>query len=471
MALVESLDVLTCEIRVGSPDPKSPIKILNPILLTEVQSIKIEESFKELVGSATVIFPKGSVYQSTIITNVTADGKDASSVFVNRMEDGVLIEKKTTQLPVSEIAFIVGQRISIKLGYNGNIKSMFEGYIRKVSSESEVVLECSNMAYKLQQKQAPKFSTPKQNTFVNDVCGEKYGLLKDTHFELHPETKKWNIQIGEIDTSDNFTVADILENWSKYGVYCYLKYESDDYSQMPKIAIGRPYSSKKSEMFGDDIQQPIIVISDRPEVYDIRNQKNRNSAKYYIDFLYNVAENNLRATKVDPKFLAVKAQGLGADEKFFTVTVRKNPDYDPMNPQGDEFQTVNATQISKKRHKVTGNTTASGAATNTKVDLSSYTIISYHSTKKNITSDELVKEAIQYFKNYNLNGVEGDIEVFGDFGIRTGSQVELDDPRNSAKNGVYLVEKVTTKFGADTGYKQTLELPYKIQSVETYGKQ
>lgn len=468
MGLVNPIDILTCEIRIGAPDPASPIKIQNPILLTEVKEITITESYKDLIGSAKVSFPKGSVYQSVIIDNVTLDGIDATSVFVNRMEDGVLIEKRTTQVPVSEVAFIVGQRISIKLGYNGNIKSMFEGYIKGVSSDDDVILECENLAYKLKQKQAPKITTPKK-TYINDLCGEKYGLLKGTNFELHKSTKEWNIQIGEVRITDNFTVADILESWSKMGLYCYLKYESDDYSQMPKIAIGRPYSSKKSEMFSDGSEVQVTVISDRPEVYNIQKQKNRNSAKYYIDFLYNVAENRLTTTKVDPKFLAVKAQGLGSDEKFFSVTVRRNPDYDPTDKNSKEFQTVNATQISKKRHKVTGNKTASGAETKTKVDMDSYTVVPYHSTKKNITSDALVEEAINYFKNYNLNGVKGSLLLFGDFGIRTGVQVEIDDPRNSSKNGVYLVEKVTTTFGVN-GYFQDIEIPYKIQSVETYGK-
>ena len=101
--------------------------------------------------------------------------------------------------------------------------------------------------------------------------------------------------------------------------------------------------------------------------------------------------------------------------------------------------------------------------------MDSYTVVPYHSTKKNITSDALVEEAINYFKNYNLNGVKGSLLLFGDFGIRTGVQVEIDDPRNSSKNGVYLVEKVTTTFGVN-GYFQDIEVPYKIQSVETYGK-
>ncbi|MBD4337932.1 hypothetical protein GUH15_18095, partial [Xanthomonas citri pv. citri] len=76
-----------------------------------------------------------------------------------------------------------------------------------------------------------------------------------------------------------------------------------------------------------------------------------------------VAQSNLKVVKTDPKYLAVTGKALGTDEKFFEVTVRMNPEYDPATPGSKEFQTVNATQISKKTHKVTGNTTASGAKT------------------------------------------------------------------------------------------------------------
>ena len=74
-----------------------------------------------------------------------------------------------------------------------------------------------------------------------------------------------------------------------------------------------------------------------------------------------------------------------------------NPEYDPEMPGSKEFQTVNATQISKKTHKVTGNTTASGAKTRTKVDLSTYTIVPYMSPHVGINSDRLVEETTEYF--------------------------------------------------------------------------
>ena len=188
-----------------------------------------------------------------------------------------------------------------------------------------------------------------------------------------------------------------------------------------------------------------------------------------IRFDRHVAENDLKVLRTDPRFLAVQAKALGTDEKFFEVTVRLNPDYDPSDPASKEFQTVNATQISRKTHKLTGNTTAAGADTRTKADLSTYTVVPYTSTNMRITSDQLVEEAIEYFRSYNLNGITGHLTIFGDHALAPACQVELRDERNPSKNGVYLVEEVTTTFGTD-GYRQRISIPYRIRGLkETYG--
>lgn len=279
---------------------------------------------------------------------------------------------------------------------------------------------------------------------MNDVLGDKYGLLKDTGFAIHSETKRFDIQIGKVKITDNFTVADVLSEWSKYKVYCFLKYDENSPDDMPTIAIGRPYSSSKS--------QPVFP-------------KDSEAKPFSIYFNYHAAEDGLKVVKTNPKFLAVTGKALGSDEKFFEVTIRMNPDYDPTVAGSKEFQTVNATQISKKTHKVTGNTTAEGAKTKTKVDLSTYTIVPYMSPNMKIDSDKLVEETIEYFRNYNLNGITGSLTLFGDLALNTAVQVELIDERNPSKNGVYITEEVTTTFGVN-GYRQKITIPYKIKSVD-----
>ena len=439
--VVDMVDVLCCRITIGDADAVNPMVIKEPIVLTEVEEIEINESYKKLIGTAKIVFPKGTVYQSTVIGNATIEGKDASRITTEVMQDGVIIEKRSSQQAMNEVSFKVGQRVSIQLGYNGVLKNVFEGYISAYNSASKFEIQCENMAYKLKLKQAPKFET-KSSVSVNDVLGEKYGLLKDTGFEIHSETKRFDIQIGKVKITDNFTVADVLSEWSKYKVYCFLKYDENSPDNMPTIAIGRPYSSSKS--------QPVFP-------------QDSEAKPFRIYFNYHVAQDGLKVVKTNPKFLAVTGKALGSDEKFFEVTVRLNPDYNPSVAGSKEFQTVNATQISKKTHKVTGNTTAQGAQTKTKVDLNTYTIVPYMSPNMKINSDKLVEETIEYFKNYNLNGITGSVTLFGDLALNTAVQVELIDERNPSKNGIYITEEVTTTFGVN-GYRQKVTVPYKVKS-------
>lgn len=437
---IDMIDVLCCKITIGDADSGNPMVIKDPILLTEVEEVEIVETYKKLIGTAKITFPKGTVYQSTVIGNATIEGKDASRISTEIMQDGVVIEKRSSQQAMNDVTFKVGQRVNIKLGYNGILKNMFDGYISAYNSASKFEIQCENMAYKLKLKQAPKFET-QSSVSVNDVLGDKYGLLKDTGFAIHSETKRFDIQIGKVKITDNFTVADVLSEWSKYKVYCFLKYDENSPDDMPTIAIGRPYSSSKS--------QPVFP-------------KDSEAKPFPIYFNYHVAEDGLKVVKTNPKFLAVTGKALGSDEKFFEVTIRMNPDYDPTVAGSKEFQTVNATQISKKTHKVTGNTTAEGAKTKTKVDLSTYTIVPYMSPNMKIDSDKLVEETIEYFRNYNLNGITGSLTLFGDLALNTAVQVELIDERNPSKNGIYITEEVTTTFGVN-GYRQKITIPYKIK--------
>ena len=438
---IDTMDVLCCRIIIGDADPENPMKINGGVEITEVSEIEITESYKKLIGTAKLKFPKGTVCRSTIVGTGTPEGKDASRVTTEIMQDGVLIEKRSSQNILNDTTFKVGQRVNVKLGYNGILKNMFDGYITGYNSDSMLELQCENMGYKLKLKQAAKFETPASGTTVNDVLEGKYNLLKDTGFKIHSDTKKFDIHVGKIKVTDNFTVADILSEWSKYKVYCFLKYDAEDDSRMPAIAVGRPYSSSKN--------QPVFPSDE-------------NTGPYLIRFDYHVAQNDLKVIKTDPKFLAVTGKALGKDEKFFEVTIRLNPEYDATVAGSKKFQTVNATQISKKTHKLTGNVTAAGAQTKTKVDLSTYTVVPYMSPNIGISSDQLVEETTEYFKNYNLNGITGTVTIFGDYGLFPAVQVELQDCRNPSKNGIYLVEEVTTTFGT-TGYRQKLSLPYRIR--------
>lgn len=453
-------------------DPKKPMaEPENPLRIAEVESIQIDDSYRKLIGTASVKFPRGTVIKKTITT--TNEQENANKVSATVDDAGVLITTRTDSKVASVADFKVGQRIRIYLGYTTDptiaalikldtnkksifndsdklkkykeeLKVMFEGYITKCSIDTPIEIQCENLASGLKKITCPKV-TAKKNMTVNDFLADngKYKLLKDSGLSLHPETKSCEINIGKVNLTNDLTVADVLTEWSKYKVFAFVKFNGDT----PYIAVGRSYFSNPGK---DSVLNYSDNKSDIPEIL----------------FDYHVANNGLTLMNTDKDFLAVEATGLDKDDKFYHITIRKNPDYDSSKKGSKKWQVMNETKLSKKAMKL-------GATPLTKskdrVDLSKYTVIPYMSRKIGITKEALLQEAIKYFESYNMNGIEGQLTLFGDLNLKTAQKVQLTDKRHPAKNGYYLVDEISTTFGTG-GYRQTIKLPYCIAKIKSEDK-
>ena len=462
----DGVDILVCKILIWEPADKNTIDTDDPaedkcLTIRECSSIEITESYKKLIGTAIVKFPRGTVIRRTE-TAKDIEENGVSTVYTERLNDGTIIEKRAGASAAQPKDFKVGQRIRIYLGYyrdKGKIFQSaterrdemekealkhapnFDGYIVKCSASIPIEIRCENLASGLKRKSCRKIITP-DNTTVNDILkeGGKYDLLKGTGLKLHPDTSSCDINVGKIQLTEDLTVADVLTEWSKYKLYCFVR---NDSSGKPCIKVGRSYFSTKTA--------ESIVNNDK-------SAKGR-----LIQFNYHVAEDNLTLMSVDPKFLAVEAQSVTKDHKFFRITLRINPDWTGQSDtQHKKYQQLNETKMSQKGMKLSA---ALKSNVKEKVDLSQYTVIPYISSKIGISKEDLVKEAEAYFEGYNMNGVEGSVTVFGDYNFESGEKVELLDTRQPEKNGWYLIEEVTTKFGTN-GYRQTLKLPYCIAKPE-----
>ena len=58
--------------------------------ICEVEEVEIEESFKKLVGTAAVRFPRGTVIRKTITTNSAQQDGDFNKVTVQKSLSGVI---------------------------------------------------------------------------------------------------------------------------------------------------------------------------------------------------------------------------------------------------------------------------------------------------------------------------------------------------------------------------------------------
>lgn len=466
----DGLDILACKILVWEPADKNVIDKDDPssdrcLTIRECESIEIEESYKKLIGTASVRFPRGTIIKRTMTKNDLEDD-GTTNVYAERLQDGTITEKRSGSSTATPKDFKVGQRIRIYLTYYrnktgayeseedrqknideifGNMSPQFDGYIVKCSVSTPIELKCENLASNLKRKNCRKITTG-NNATVNDFLkdGGKYNLLKGTGLKLHPDTANISINIGKIQLSNDLTIADLLTEWSKYKLYCFIRPDKDG---NPCVKVGRSYFSTKTA--------ESIVNNDKslqPKV---------------IQFDYHVASDNLKLMHTDPKYLAVSAEGFkfegtGKNQKEvkYSITIRLNPEWTgASDTKHKKFQLLNETKLSKKAMKL-GATLKSQARDH--VDLSQYTVIPFTSSKIGISEEGLIKEAEAYFEGYNMNGIEGTITLFGDYNdLESGEKVEVLDVRQPEKNGYYLVEEVNTKFGVD-GYRQTIKLPYCI---------
>ncbi len=434
--------------------------------IAEVEEIEIEDSFKKLIGTASVRFPRGTVIRKTITEQTNEEAEDFKKITASKATSGVIETTRTQTFVAAPSTFSTDQRIKIYLGYTTDHKiadsaktnstgknifndtatlndykkslhCMFDGYITKISIDTPIELECENLASVLKTITCPKTKLKKcaVKNFLGDQPGSR-NLLKNTGLILHPDTAAMNFDLGGVDINPDLTVADVLIEWSKFGLFCYVS----DYNGEPAIQIGRAY-------FSNPGKDSLLNATTTPTPVEIH-------------FNYHVANNGLGLTSTDKEFLAVQATGIDSEDKFIKITVIPNPKYDSSKPNSKnnpKYRYVNETKLSKKALKAGKRYVSSAPADS--VDLKPYTKIAFVSKKIPTDMERLIQEAAEYLEGYNLTGIEGTLTLFGDLHLKTAQQVKLVDMRFPGKNGIYLVEEVTTTFGTD-GYRQKITLPY-----------
>jgi len=84
--------------------------------------------------------------------------------------------------------------------------------------------------------------------------------------------------------------------------------------------------------------------------------------------------------------------------------------------------------------------------------------------KRNIrTEDELKRVANEYLKTSKFDSLKGSITMLGNTDAVHGQTVALSDSKYTARNGNFVIDKVTTKWGVN-GYRKELELGRRVSS-------
>ena len=514
-AYEDRLAILVCQIKIWKAKGNDWFSIPSAnqcLTIRECESIEISDSAKDLINKAVVRFPRGTVINLSskkekdvvsgdkadstektntlkkanndgdITTTPTAlfseDGISTTSMAANYDDKGLIDfnRTKTEAALLSPNDVAVGNRIEIRLGYaysesefnkmnkadsDPNLDVVFTGFITSISVNTPLELECTNMAHILASVSTPNISA-KATLMIKDFLDDDgtYHLLKDTGIPLAPSSKGSTISVSGGSISNNLTIADVLTEWSKSGVLCMIETKNDGTAQ---LRVGLTYYAGKG---GGN-------MPNNDKRYITYNGGN-NSVKL-IQFDWDVAQDKLSLKRNDKKYLAIEAQGSYSDvehgkrvTKIFKLTIRKNPNSDDEGwviGEDNQFQVVNSRELkSKKNTKHRDGTFSSKRIKghlSDKVDLDKYNVATYISPTENVTKDQLIEEAKQYWANYVPNGISGSIVIFGDLLIKPTEIVGLVDVRQPEKNGYYYVEAVNTTFGMN-GYRRELHIPFKI---------
>lgn len=508
-AYEDKLAILVCQIKIWKANGTDWFSIPSAsqcLTIRECESIEITDSAKELINKAVVRFPRGTVIHlssekekevkagdksnmtesteklkdagndgelnSPQIAQYKKDGKSTTSMAANYDDKGLIDfnRSKDEMALLSPNDVAVGNRIEIRLGYaysesefnkmnstdsHENLVIAFTGFITSISVNTPLELECTNMAHVLSCISTPNISA-KDTLFVKDFLDDdgKYKLLKDTGIQLAESSKKSTISVSGGSISNNLTVADVLTEWNKSGVRCIMETKSNGSVQ---LRVGLTYYAGKG---GGDLPN-----NDKRYI----TYNGGDNTVTIIQFDWDVAQDKLKLKRNDKKYLAVEAQGR-IGNKFFKLTVRKNPDLDDegwMVDSDGQFQVINkrsSKDKKKEKHKdgTFSDKKIKGHLTE-KVNLDKYNVVTYISITKDLTEEKLIEEAKQYWADYTPNGIEGSIIIFGDLYIKPTDIVGLIDTRQPEKNGYYYVESVNTTFGVN-GYRRELKIPFKIAS-------
>lgn len=94
--------------------------------------------------------------------------------------------------------------ITIKLGYDNQLETVFKGYIKTVSTGMPIIIQCENEAWKLKQTKIP--AKHYESVTLQQLIDEYFGAY---------ETKLADMNLGELRITEDVSLAGLLSYLSK----------------------------------------------------------------------------------------------------------------------------------------------------------------------------------------------------------------------------------------------------------------
>ncbi|MEN2400581.1 hypothetical protein GKZ90_0012390 [Flavobacterium sp. MC2016-06] len=408
---------------------------------TYVKNVDISSSYKSLTDTATIVMPQ-KVYTDTkgfdqnLFTNASGEEKSIYDFF--KLENFV----------------------EIFLGYDGDYKPAFRGYITGVQTDINAIISCEDTMYAFKKVKAVKddnVQSPNDplNVVATNPTTNVENFNPKTFFEKR--IKELNLpfkvnaldeELGNIMINRNHSLAQVFEMLKDKGIYTYFKTEDT----APVLTItNNPQQHTANELAGfidrNFITSPLAgaiikkLINQGLSLLSAQLSKATQSVsdifsgKVRFKFRYNIIEDKLIVVNESTKNTRTRV------EKYFKNS--NTPIYIELgDPNG---QLVKTHVLHDNSAELPKDPTA---------------------FKK--TSTEIASVLYQYgalrAMESKPSGFEGSFLTFGEPFVRPTDKVVLENAKDKEKNGTFQVEKVERTFG-ENGYRQRIFIGRRVEAI------
>ena len=406
---------------------------------TYVKNIEINSSYKSLTDTATIVMPQ-KVYTDT-------KGFD-QNLFANASG-----EQKTIH-----DFFKVENFIEIFLGYDGDYKPAFRGYITGVQSDTNATITCEDFMYAFKKiKAVDNTDAQDKNDTLNVVATNPTTNVENFNPKtfLEKRIKPLNLplkidaldeNLGNLMINRGQTLAQVFEMLKDKGIYTYFKMEE----ARPVLTItNNPQKHTTGELSSfidrNFIQSPLAgaivkkLINQGLQLLSSQLNKTIQAAsgnflgKARFRFRYNIIEDKLVVVNESTKNTRTRV------EKYFKNS--NTPIYIELgDPNGQLVKTHVLHSDSEDLPKDTA---------------------TFKNTATKVTS-ELYQYAALRAMESKPSGFEGSFLTFGEPFVRPTDKVILENAKDKEKNGAFQVEKVVRTYG-ENGYRQRIYIGRRVE--------
>lgn len=406
-----------------------------------IKNVNINSSYKSLTDTATIVMPQ-KVYTDT-------KGFD-QSLFTNASG-----EEKTIH-----DFFKIENYVEIFLGYDGDYKPAFRGYITGVQSDTNAVITCEDTMYAFKKVKAVKDNNVQDkkdnlNFVAINPATNVDNFNPKTFFEKRIKELKLPFKVNALDenianiiVNRNHSLAQVFEMLKDKGIYTYFKTEITG----PVLTItNNPQQHTANELSGfidrNFIKSPLAGSLVKKLINEglnlLASQLNKAiqsisggfSGRVNFRFRHNIIEDKLVVVNESSKNTRTRV------EKYF-----KNSNSPIYVELGDPNGQLLKTHVLHSDNENLPNDPALFEKTTTEI------------------ASELYQYGALRAMQSKPNGFEGYILTFGEPFVRPTDKVILENAKDKEKNGTFQVEKVERSYG-ENGYRQKIYLGRRVESV------